>query len=452
MSSVVGRPLKVALAVTLFTSVGWAAVGVQNPTISLQAVKLNPVCIGGNDAGFSCMQDCDCTGVGARCGGEITPTNNITANPGDIIVAEVFAREWSPVGEKLRSFQVEIPNETTDERGSVRIAEALHCCSASTDCAIYSAFATCSSGICVNTPLLDARAGAVFSDDTRADYVFPFVNQIRALDLAPDAVRFASVVFNPAQAGVFTAPPKYIMTVAFVVSDDACGTFAVDMVDQNFATGLFDDGAVSTPITPLTLENLTITMQNQTCNCRQILAADPPNCSIDARRPAPSGEAWKTFRLTMDCGDTADAASVGLWDVTQTGGFPPSVSSVVADGADVIVTLTRPISSQRWTCLIFNPAPFGTRNRACFGILPADVDASLTSDMDDVGNVLDCVRGDVVGGCGDWQCDANRSGLCTPSDMLTAIDLLNGGSPFAPWDGESIGNNTQTLICPADGL
>ena len=54
----------------------------QNPTISLEAVKINDVAI--------------------------TPSNSITANPGDIIEAEMFASNWSPNGEKLGAFQVNI--------------------------------------------------------------------------------------------------------------------------------------------------------------------------------------------------------------------------------------------------------------------------------------------------------------------------------------------------------
>ena len=52
------------------------AVAAQTPTLSLKAVRINPFCIGGADAGTLCSQDADCASL--NCGGEITPTNQVT--------------------------------------------------------------------------------------------------------------------------------------------------------------------------------------------------------------------------------------------------------------------------------------------------------------------------------------------------------------------------------------
>jgi len=37
-----------------------------------------------------------------------------------------------------------------------------------------------------------------------------------------------------------------------------------------------------------------------------------------------------------------------------------------------------------------------------------------------------------------WSTDLDRSGLATPADLPTAIDLLNGAGAFAVWAGVSL--------------
>ena len=71
----------------------------QTPTIALKAVKINPTCIGGANAGSPCVQGCECNSF--RCGGDIEPTDSVALNPGGIVVVEVFGSEWSPNAERL---------------------------------------------------------------------------------------------------------------------------------------------------------------------------------------------------------------------------------------------------------------------------------------------------------------------------------------------------------------
>ncbi|MGB2985451.1 MAG: hypothetical protein WBE26_06165, partial [Phycisphaerae bacterium] len=105
-----------------------------DPTFSLKAVKRNPtcltgggICLGGAHSGTSCNVDANCDsevgdGVcGCRfdsdcdegeCGGNITPTNNLSVNPGDIVMAEIFASDWSPEGQALKAWQATISFHT----------------------------------------------------------------------------------------------------------------------------------------------------------------------------------------------------------------------------------------------------------------------------------------------------------------------------------------------------
>ena len=93
-------------AVSTVASVGSAAVLGQDPTFSLKAVRLDPICIGGFNAGRRCSVDDDCE-LG-RCRGAIEPTNWLWVQPGDIIECAIFASNWSPEGQRLAAWQVRL--------------------------------------------------------------------------------------------------------------------------------------------------------------------------------------------------------------------------------------------------------------------------------------------------------------------------------------------------------
>ena len=74
----------------------------------------------------------------------------------------------------------------------------------------------------------------------------------------------------------------------------------------------------------------------------------------------------------------------------------------------------------------------------CLGFLPGDSDSDQTTGAADVVHLLDCLGGDAS--CEDYQCDTDRSGRCTPADILREIDLLAGAEEFASWFEESLPN------------
>ncbi len=84
------------------------------PLFSMKAVRLNPTCTAGR-VGQICGGDRQCdTGpltFDGQCGGDITPTNTVSAEPGDIIVAEIFGSNWSPDGQRLKAYQVSLDEE-----------------------------------------------------------------------------------------------------------------------------------------------------------------------------------------------------------------------------------------------------------------------------------------------------------------------------------------------------
>ncbi len=449
--------LVASLALAVATTVTY---GQQHPTISLQAVKHNPTCVDGDDDGAPCIHDCDCdSGV---CGGNIDPTNDLIANPGDVIVADFFAREWSPLGEGLRSWQVETAlslsgggEDIAGDRGTLRVLEWPRCCRTSADCSLLSPTARCVAGACQDVPELFPYAGSLFIDSEREDYVFPGVPQIAGHTNVetPGVIRWAAVVFNPDDSPIYVPPQKYLATIALVVSDDSCGTFAVTMVLGISGTSLRPSlDPDSTPIGPVALENLTVTMASPECPCTQIIASDPPNCAIDARPPA-TGAGWNTFDLTYNCPDTTGAAGFEQYSVGSIPrAIPLTIGSIRSSGDHVSIELVGESPLESWTCIAFSDAVPANSGRVCFARLPGDVDQNSTTDPNDIAGLIDCVRRPTNDQCHISQCDMNRTDLCTPSDLLTLIDMLNGAGDFSEWNGATIpGPLSGTLACPSAG-
>ncbi len=75
-----------------------------------------------------------------------------------------------------------------------------------------------------------------------------------------------------------------------------------------------------------------------------------------------------------------------------------------------------------------------------FDSLPADVDASETSDVDDIVEMVECCLNQVCAPVhGEYSCDLDRSGGVSGADVLRVIDLLHGaGDLTKAWDGEEL--------------
>jgi hypothetical protein len=74
--------------------------------------------------------------------------------------------------------------------------------------------------------------------------------------------------------------------------------------------------------------------------------------------------------------------------------------------------------------------------------VPADVNGDGNTDLTedppgtfnsaDVRSLVDSLDG-LSAPLATWQCDLDRSGFCTPADILTGVDLLNGAGEFTVW-------------------
>ncbi len=165
--------------------------------------------------------------------------------------------------------------------------------------------------------------------------------------------------------------------------------------------------------------------------CIALIDSIPPSGAIDARqRMEPDGSS-PADSITV----TFDGPAVGIRSFDFTIDLfgppdpPPFINDVLPgpDTNSVILVLTQPLDGPGWTRLRYDP----TSSETCLGALPADVDGDGTATVGDIAVLKDCISG--VSACELWQCDIDRSGQCTPADILRAIDLLEGAGVYDPW-------------------
>ena len=416
----------------------------QTPTFSLKAVRVNPECVGGANAGEHCTRDTDCSSN--LCGGSIAPTNSITVSPGDKIQCEVFASDWSPKDQQLTVIQYTF--DTTRFQAEPPACGALipfvgpRSCESDLECA--DATAKCVGGFCDS---LDDRAGGAMMRLLRPDYAFLDLGQFPATDFSN--YRFAATLFNPTDGPVYSPPPKYVGTLILTVSDDAAGVFTLDAnTTTQYETFMQDFDRAW--ILPLETEPLVINVDAPICDawCEVIESTFPPNCAIDARQASrPDGSerrGWNSIEFTFEdipefsypC-DTSYMTTDHFSVREVPFGLPlPVISSVTPNGNRITATLGRWIALQAWTCVTYH-GPAGDQER-CFAHLPGDVNNDGTSGPSDILWLIDCLNGVRPCGCEIWQCDIDWSGTCGPPDILRLIDLLNGAGAYESWLNQSL--------------
>jgi hypothetical protein len=177
---------------------------------------------------------------------------------------------------------------------------------------------------------------------------------------------------------------------------------------------------------------------------QEIAAVDPPNCAIDAREPTDPADArvrfgWDAITFILPC----DLSAVGPADfavtVVPAVGEPPRIAQVTVNDDRGTVRLDRPIDAGRWTCITYVAADV----MGCIGSLPADANSDRASLNTDVRTLTDNLDGSLFTPLNLPHCDLDRSGRCTPADVLTALDLLNGSDAFDSWNGRSL------PLCPS---
>ena len=206
-------------------------------------------------------------------GSAIPSTNNVTVNPGDVVTLEFWGSDWSPKGQVLRSWQINLDTDgyTSGDAGEL-VPFGLDnaqfgFCASDDDC---EAPLTCFL-LPGNTPVYcagpnnDPTLGA-FIDSSRSDYVFFNKPELTGINYAILMYPHGALVINVFDAPVYTVP-RYFSTLILTVSNDASGTFAVG---PSTVGTVMDDINVD-EILPLEFEPVTI----------NVVAPDDPDCEGD---------------------------------------------------------------------------------------------------------------------------------------------------------------------------
>ena len=412
-------------------------------------------------------------------GVNITPTTTVSALPGDVITADTFVCGWNvdEAGSRLKTCQVTIDVLTGSSSGQTgRILpngwnaplENIPCVT-NPDCTdllfpLCSEFFTCT-GSDHNPkdpgtpPPSPPAADGSFVDATRPDFfLFGFSPLIvyRYVDI--NFAFGATDIGGTGPTDPACANPKYVGTISFKVSSDACGSF-VFRIFQDSQTFLELTQGPSDPetifVAPTTAVPLTINVPNANpvCQCPELLSSSPGNCVVDARYPHIPASQQERFdsravRLTFAANPPPNTAAMTAADFTITtapvGVGTPVIESVTAVNAtQVDITFTQNMPQRRWTCISYNVCS-PDDNKVCVGVLPGDVNSSGRTDTADLTELITELNRPVRI-LTPFSSDLNRTNLLTASDVVGWIDLANGGGAFTTWLNQTITSNT---VCP----
>jgi hypothetical protein len=360
------------------------------------------------------------------------PSDEVVAAPGDTITVDVLASDWSAAGQMLHGYQLwfDAGGYATGSSGIVLPLgwTAGDSCATRADCDEFDVtFRTCLNGRCVYN--VDDEASA-FVDRFREDYVYFGRTDVTVFadHTAPD-IRIG-VLAQKAPFPAYSMPEDYLGSARFRVSEDACGTFALRLIDDLEYTHLLDEAFAF--MGDGLSGGVTVHVPAD-CSCAELIATVPPMFARDARQPFdPDGgnvQGWRRMTFSF-----VKPVCVGLGPAdfvvrTEPEGSTPIVEKVVSDGTDVHVDLDQPVPVGVWTCVRFER----TGDEVCVIHSPGDVNGDGVSGPGDILTLIDHLNGVVQPALSIWHCDIDQSGQCGPPDILRIIDLLNGAGAYEPY-------------------
>jgi len=322
------------------------------------------------------------------------PAAKITIAPGNVLTAKILIRNWSPQGQKLRAYQAKI-----DPAG----------------------FTSGSSGSLMpvgHTPGTNNDANA-FIDVKDPNFVHKGLGSIPLVDSASEGYRWLNVLLNLEEAPLAVQDSKkyYCGTVKLQASDDAAGTFTINMVQDNFASGLLDPA--NEPIVPLGYEALQVEVKAGVKWLR-IDSSDPPNGAVDGRvllsAAGKNDPAWNTIILQFS--SEVGEATAADFEVTDGSNAPPKITKVETSGTQVLITLDKPIRTGVWTTVKHKGSSSFTR----IGRLAGDVSNDGHTDANDLMVLIRGLNGGIKLPL--YQADIDADGAVSTRDALRMIDLL----------------------------
>ena len=185
-----------------------------------------------------------------------------------------------------------------------------------------------------------------------------------------------------------------------------------------------------------------------------IVSADPPDGTIDARRPFDPynptvlegiGTAEEPILIEL-----SDEGTCGLeltcWSLCETGTGVYGTNSIAAvtnpSGNTYQIVLARAITPGEATTIEYMDGSFVT-----YYAHPANVDGSSVANLNDITAWQNCQVGNPPAYCTIERTDIDRSGAVNLWDQLELIDLLNGAGEFEVWLGTTL---PAADGCPSD--
>ncbi len=222
--------------------------------------------------------------------------NNIRlTHGGQNFTVEIYFSNWSPNGESLRAYQVDVDEHWFGggESGEVRILDDRRPCLTDLDCIDLGV--ACFNRYCETR--VDFGPGA-FLEFWRIDFVFRGGMNMGGIDYhVPGIVRIGSVL--QASSLPWVPPPRYAGTLVLKVSDDAVGTFTIGFprsIETSVQLMDKDNQPVKYVVVPATITVTPTACGNGMCE----LGEDEYTCWVDCTdSEIPTVSSWSLLALTL---------------------------------------------------------------------------------------------------------------------------------------------------------
>ncbi len=413
-----------------------AAFALQTPVfgeviVELRAIEVNDVALGAGEA------------------------TSLSVSPGDKVLAElILLPGWgSEFPDGIRAAQIVIGGRSgVTSGGNDRVLPLgwdspldLFPCDVQEDCAIGS---FCNDGQC--------NGGGHFPElgafiENRSDYLL-FGQDVLRVEAKTTLDYVLGGLDQVAQGQTDTGIEKYLGTYILVVGDFACGTFTFGGI----TTGIGAVSEVFGPDLQTSVIPTVVPLELNTGTCGP-LPSDTPgslNCSLDARYPHPTNSttpvfAENFFKLAFDINPAGlSAGDFAVFTAPPIFFNRPTISNLQIVGNDVTITMSRQFDDDLWTCI----RHLDTNTSFCRGNLPGDSDQNEIVEFDDVTRMLLDLDPPLLGDDGQpyrplplVACDIDRSGQCTPLDLMASMNLFSGSGAFAP----GVEGLNMSLTCPS---
>ncbi|HNQ22063.1 MAG TPA: right-handed parallel beta-helix repeat-containing protein [Phycisphaerae bacterium] len=202
------------------------------------------------------------------------------------------------------------------------------------------------------------------------------------------------------------------------------------------------------------------------CPDATIVAAAPPDGTVDARQPHPVNDdslaalqgigrpsaPSEPIYITLS-GQVTGADDVGCWALCETDDAGYGRNGILSVSAgqnpgEYVLLLRRPITAGAATTIEYVP----DGSYVTYIAHPANVDEGPTASAADVTALVNCLNN--PGTCTVYQADINHSGGQSVADLIMEINLLNGAGHFEPWFGTllpDVGDCPIGVVCACSG-